>query len=556
MTQRYPHVNKMNQYCRDVISGKIDACLYVQQACQRHLSDLKKSQSKSYRWKFDKEKAERACEFIECLVHVKAKWAGSYLILEPWQCFIVCSIFGWVDKTTGFRRFTKASVYVPRKNGKSPLAAGIALYMFLADSEMGAEIYVGASTEKQAWEVFRPAKDMVNKSPDIKEYFGVEVFAKSMFHTETASRFEPVIGNPGDGGSVHLAVIDEFHEQPTDALYSTMSTGTVARDQPLILVISTTGVNLACPCKDDFDYLIEILSGAIEDDRFFGIIFSIDKGDDWQDFKNWIKANPNYNISVSHDKLYEKYLTALQKPSERNKILCKHLNLWLSVDTAWMDLPKLLKCCDVKLLIDSMKGKRCVGALDLASKLDLCSFAQVFWDEFKVYGFCKFYLPRETVEKPENTHYQTWEHEERLTVIEGQRIDYSVIKEDVVNFHSMFQPDCIAYDPTFAAQLSFDLQGEGVNMVEVRQVVLQFSDPMKELEADIYSQVFQYNGCPIIYWCFSNVVAHYDKKDCIYPNKPNRKSKIDGVVALIMAYNAMMRLKSTPKEPEPGIIVI
>ena len=552
----YPHVNKAHQYCRDVLSGKIDACLQVKQACKRHLDDLEKSRDKNYRWRFDKEKAERVCEFIECLVHVKGEWAGKLIILEPWQCFIECCIFGWVDKKTGYRRFTKAEIYVPRKNGKSVLAAGTADYMFLADGEAGAEVYSGATSEKQAWEVFRPAKQMIEKSPDIKEFFGVDVFAKSMFSYESASRFEPVVGKPGDGSSPHLATVDEYHEHDTSELYDTMATGMGARRQPLMFVISTAGVNLAGPCKESFDELIKVLAGVTENDRLFGIIYTIDKEDDWRDYKNWKKANPNYGISPTEDFIQQQYQTAMQSPGKRNIILCKHLNMWLSVNTAWMDMQKLEKCADITLVLDAMRGKRCVGALDLSSKIDLSALMLVFWDDVNVYLFGKYYSCRGTVDKPENSHFQAWEHQELLTVTEGERIDYGVIKEDVLELHANFEPDFFAFDPTFAAQLCFDLTNEGVTMVEVKQTVLQFSDPMKELEADVLSGKLRYNGCKMLTWMFSNVVAHYDKKENIFPNKTNRKNKIDGVVAAIMGYNGMMRVKTTPKAAEPGIIVI
>lgn len=552
----YPHVNKANQYCRDILSGKIDSCLYVKQACQRHLDNLEKSKDKKYRWRFDRAKAEKVCEFIECLVHVKGEWAGKLIVLEPWQCFIECSIFGWVDKKSGYRRFTQAEVYVPRKNGKSVLAAGTADYMLLADREAGAEVYSGATSEKQAWEVFRPAKLMIEKSPEVKEHFGVETFAKSCFVGATASRLEPVVGKPGDGASPHMAIVDEYHEHDTSELYDTMATGMGSRRQPLIFIISTAGVNLAGPCKESHDELAKVLSGAMENDRLFGIIYTIDKADNWQDYKNWKKANPNYGVSLTADFIQQQYQTAIQSPSKRNIILCKHLNLWLSVNVAWMDMPALEKCSDLKLVIDAMRGKRCVGGLDLSSKIDLSALVLVFWDEKKIYVFGKYYSCRGTVDKPENSHFQTWEHQGLLTVTDGERIDYGVIKEDVLELHANFEPDLFAYDPTFAAQLCFELGNEGVTMVEVKQTVLQFSDPMKEVEADIKSGRFRYDGCKMLTWMFSNVVAHYDKKENIYPNKTNRKNKIDGVVALIMAYSGMMRLKSTPKPPEPGIFII
>lgn len=556
MAERYPHVNKANQYCRDVVSGKIDACLYVRQCCQRHIDDLAKSRSKSYRWTFNKDKAEEVCEFIEHQVHVKGKWAGEPIRLEPWQCFIECCIFGWIDKKTKFRRFLEAFVLVPRKNGKSVIAAGTGNYMFLADGEAGAEVYSGATSEKQAWEVFRPAKQMIEKTPGFKDFFGVDIFAKSMFHAESASRFEPVIGKPGDGASPHCAIIDEYHEHPTSDLFDTMQTGMGARDQALMFTISTAGTNKAGPCGVYFDQCVKILVGTIQNDRVFAIMYGLDEKDDWTDIKNWKKANPNYGVSVNEDYLIQQLETAKQNPSKQNIIRCKNLNQWLSVDTAWMDIMKLAKCKDLTLIPESMTGKRCVLALDLASKIDIAALNILFFDDKEYWAFGRYYSCRATVDKPENQHYQTWELEERLTVTPGERIDFNQIEDDIKELCQQFQVDGIAYDPWQAVQLAANLTAEGLLMIETRATVQNFSEPMKLLEAAIYSNEFHYDGCPILTWMFSNVVAHYDKKENIYPNKTRNENKIDGVVALIMSMNAATRLKSTPKEPEAAVIVI
>ncbi|MBF0406462.1 MAG: terminase large subunit [Candidatus Riflebacteria bacterium] len=552
MTERYPHVNKAHQYCRDILSGKIPACLWVKLACQRHLNNLARENDKKYPFRFDREKAERICELTELQVHVKGKWAGEFIRLEPWQCFIFCSGWGWVQKKDGFRRFRLIYVEVPRKNGKSVLAAGAGNFMFLADGEGGAEIYSGATTEKQAWEVFRPAKLMIERSPDIKSFFGVETFAKSMFHFESASRFEPVIGTPGDGSSPHLAIVDEYHEHKTSDLFDTMNTGMGARSQPMMLVITTAGSNTAGPCKVLHDHIEKILQNVIENDRNFGIIYSIDKDDDWTDFEVWKKANPNYEVSINTDFLLQQYQDAMQVAAHRNIIRCKHLNQWLSVDTAWMDMLKLSKCKDVSLVVESMKDKRCVIGLDLASKIDLAAVLFLFYDDKEYWAFGKYYSPRATVDKPENQHYQTWELEERLEVTPGEVIDFGLIEEDVKSFCKQFQVDGITYDPWNATQFASNLSAQGFNMIEISPNAQNFSEPMKLLEAAIYTGYFHYDGCPVLTWMFSNVVAHYDKKENIFPNKISREKKIDGVVAMITAMNAVLRLRGAP-EQTPGI---
>lgn len=553
MLEKYPHVNKAHKYCRDIVSGKIDSCDLVRASCQRQLDDLAKE--KTSLWKFDKDKAERVCRFVEMMKHVKGKWANEQIVLQPWQCFIFCSVFGWVDKQKGLRRFREAYIEVPRKNGKSVIAAGMANYMFLADGEAGAEVYCGATTEKQAWEVFRPAKLMLEKSPKFKEVFDLELFAKSMYSHRTASRFEPVIGKPGDGASPHFAVADEYHEHPTSELVDTMITGMGARSQPLMLEITTAGTNPAGPCKTQHDYVVQILNKQLEDERVFGIIYTIDASDDWVDFNCWKKANPNYGVSVNEDYLKIQYDNARQKPSQQNINRCKHLNQWLNVDNSWLDIVKLNSCVDKDITIESLKGKRCVIGVDLASKIDMAAAVICFFDGNNYYAFCKFYLPRETVEKPENQHYQTWELSDYLTVTEGAVIDFETIKEDVLSWYMEYSAEGICYDPWQATQFSQELESAGAVTVETRQVVGNMSEPMKELEAAIYSKRFKYNGNPILYWMFGNVICHRDNKDNVYPKKAREENKIDGVVALIMCLNLAIRLKNS-KQEEPGMIFI
>lgn len=560
MSRKYPHVNTANKYCRDVINGKILACKLVKLACQRHLDDLAKEKQTEWPFRFDKDKAEKACRFAEMLVHVKGKWAGEKILLSPWQTFIYCSLFGWVFRKNGFRRFIEAYIEVPRKNGKSVLAATMANYMLIADKEAGAEVYSGATTEKQAWEVFRPAKQMIEKSPGVKNYFGIEVFAKSAFCALTASRLEPVIGKPGDGASPHCAIIDEFHEHVDSEHYDTMKTGMGARTQPLLLTITTAGTNLAGPCYLLHDKVIKILSGVLESERVFGIIYSIDDEDDWEELDNWKKANPNFGISVNEDFLLQQLETARQDIDKQNITRCKHLNQWLSVDSAWMDMQRLEKCKDPTLTREKMLGLDNVIALDLASKLDIAAQVQLFWDDDgNYYCFSRYYLPRETLTNPQTANrlsYQTWELEEYLTVTEGPTIDFSIIEDDVERDCFDFGASQVGFDPWQAVQLSQNLDRRGLQMVEVGANVANFSEPMKELQKAIYDGKFHYNGDPILTWMFSNVVCHYDKKENIYPNKMHKDNKIDGVVALIMCMNLAIRMRGSNSSDAMGVLFI
>lgn len=558
MSSMTDYAEIVNDYANDCVKGTIPCGELAVLACKRHLNDLELSKKGENEWIFDPVRAAKPCKFSKMLVHVKGEWAGQPVELTPWQIFCVGSVFGWVDRTPAhYRRFREVYIEVPRKNGKSTMLAVIGNYVFLLSNEEGAEIYCGATSERQAWEVFRPAKQMIERSPGLMNHFGVDIFAKSMFYPKKLNRFEPVIGKPGDGASPSCAIIDEYHEHPTSELVDTMLTGMGARREPLLVEITTAGVNTAGPCKIQHDFVESILRGRVKKERLFGIIYGIDKDDDWADFEVWKKANPNYGISINDEFLKEQYLTATQKPSQQNIIRCKHLNQWLNADMAWIDALKLRSCIDKSVHIEGMKGKRCVIGLDLASKIDVAALSILFWDDNgNYYSFHKFYLPRDTVTKPENQHFQTWEKEGLLTVTEGAVIDYDTIENDVLELYNAYSAEGVAFDPWQAVQLSQDLERQGVVMVETRATVANFSEPMKELEGAIYSNKYHFDGNAMIEWMFGNVVCHYDKKDNVYPNKQTNANKIDGVVALIMAMNLAIRLKTTEQEEEPGIMFI
>lgn len=535
----YPHIRDGQQYCADIISGKIPACNYVKLAVQRHLADLKKQDRKSFPFRFDERKGNRVCNFIEKLPHIKGKWAGSPIRLEPWQKFILTCLFGWVKKSDGYRRFSELYLEVPRKNAKSTLAAGIGLYMLTEDGEPGAEVYSGATSEKQAWEVFGPARLMAMRGSDhgdtFKGNYGVSVNAKNLSILHTASKFEPIIGNPGDGASPHCAIVDEFHEHKTPDLYDTMVTGMGARTQPLNLIITTAGSNLGGPCYSKRDQIVKILRGVYENDDVFGIIYTLDDEDDWTDFTNWRKANPNFGVSVYEDFLKKRYLDAKQRTDKQNIIRCKHLNQWMNAGTAWMDMQKWNRCADTTLSIDDFRGRKCIAALDLSTKIDLTAKIRLFVENGDYYIFGRYYLPESTVELGENTHYQGWVKDGWIQQTMGDTIDFELIEEELRQDCQHFEMVDIAYDPWQATQLALRMQAEGAPMVEYRNTVGTMSEPMKQVQALVYSRRIHHNGDPVLAWMMSNVVARIDKKDNIFPNKERYENKIDGVVALIMA---------------------
>lgn len=536
----YPHSQDAYVYASQVIKFHIPACKEVIQSCQRFIDDF----NRDFIFSYDPVKAEKACKFIENLPHTKGRWAAKKqdLILGRWQKFIVCNLFGWVNPS-GFRRFRKAYLKICRKNGKSILAAAIGHYMFSSDDEFGAEVYSGATTEKQAWEVFGPARLMALRTSDYTDHYGIEVNAKNLNIVENGSKFEPLIGKPGDGASPSCAIVDEYHEHDTDDFVQTMETGMGAREQPLLLVITTAGDNISGPCYDMESECKKLLDGVFEDERIFTLIFGIDEGDEWTDPIVLQKANPNFDVSVSGEFLLAQQKEAIRSAAKQNAFKRKHLNVWVGAHTAFLNMEDVRKCSE-DLNIESFVGFNCVIPIDLASKVDIVATPKVFSNEINgkihYYFFSKFYIPEETALDPKNDRYQKWVIDGHLIATDGNEVDFNEIQADIKDDMDKYGANEITYDPWRATQLAQGLQTDGANIVEFRNTVQNMSPAMYELEAAIRSGRFHYDGNPVMTWMLSNLVAKIDAKENVYPRKQKPENKIDGVVALIMAVGRIM----------------
>jgi phage terminase large subunit-like protein len=556
-----PYAAIAEQYARDVTRGKIPACKSIRLQAQRFLDELKLQRKKDFPFRFDTEKASRVCRFIERLPHSKGKWARSKqtLRLEPWQVWILVCTFGWLRKKDGTRRFRVLFVVVPRKNGKSALSAGIGLYMLCADGEFGAEVYSGATNEKQAWEVFKPAKLMAARTPALLAKFGIAVNAKALVRVGDESKFETIVGDPGDGQSPSCSIHDEYHEHADDGQVDTMQTGMGARDQPLQVLITTAGDNLAGPCYARIQEEREKLAGIghnggppLEDETFF-VEYTTDEDDDWKSEAALRKANPNFDISISGDFLRARQRDAISTPRKSGVFKTKHLNLWVAAKAAYFDIEAWRRCRDVNMpiravdamLIERLLGRRCVASMDLASKVDIAALELLFPpigakatrdDPYIRIGF--YFVPSETVLKV--PAYQAWDAKGLLNVTDGEIIDYDEIIEVLREVRSLFQLEVVAYDPHQATYMVTTMMKEGFPVLEYRPIVLNFSEPMKELDALTRAGTIAHGGCPVMEWEMNNVVAQADAKDNVYPRKPREEAKIDNPVALIAALGVAM----------------
>ena len=539
---QHPHVAAAESWVTGVLAGLIPACKWVRLACQRHRRD---SARRDWKFRFDADKAERACKFIENLPHIKGKWARekSLIKLEPWQCFKTVSVFGWVHAATGLRRFRKADILEPRKQGKSVWAAAVGLFMLTADGEFGAEVYSGATSEKQAYEVFGPARLMAMASTGLSRTFGVQVNVSNINVVAKNSKFEPIIGKPGDGASPSCSITDEFHEHQTPDQYDTMLTGMGAREQPLALVITTAGDNVSGPCYDHVLSGRKVLEGVVEDDELFYLEFGIDEDTDWTTPEALRMANPNLGVSVSEDFLRARQAEAIRNPREQGRFRTKHLNCWVNSRSAYFNMAKWAACRTAPALDDMPPGAECYLGLDLASKVDIAALEMIFpmGDGTSVrHGIA--YLPEATVDDPANSHYAGWRIDGRLVVTDGEVTDYGRIRDDILDLCGRFRVVEVAYDPFQATMLVSELMAENVPVVEFRPTVLTMSEPMKHLDALLASSRLRHDCGPNdpMTWMMSNVVAKADAKDNVYPRKEKNELKIDGPVALMMAIGRMM----------------
>lgn len=534
-----------------MVAGKVQVCRYVELACKRQLDDIARAEagkpfSDGNRYTWDTDKAERLCKFIEMLPHTKGRWAAKQqmLKLEPWQCFVRTTVFGW-KRENGFRRFRESYEEIPRKNGKSPIAAAVGLFMLTKDGEYGAEVYSGATTEKQAWEIFRPARMMARRSPTFLEAFNVQVNASNLCVVEDQSRFEPIIGQPGDGAAPSCALLDEFHEHATPEQYDTMVTGMVGREQPLMHIVTTAGVDTSGPCYEKRREVIQALEGNLPNEELFGIIYTIDDDDDWSSELALIKANPNLGVSVDRDTLIAKQKQAIRVASKQGAFKTKHLNMWVGARSAFLNMfawdqgPK-------RKSLEELKGRPCFAALDLASKVDVAAKVLLFppfEDDplYHVHG--AYYLPEALVEKGASAnahHYDTWAKQGLMTLTPGEVIDFDVIMDDLRKDRTLYSVTEIPYDPHQATHLASTMLAEDAPMVEMRPLVLTFSEPMKQIDALVRQRKLAHGGCPVLRWMASNVIAKRDAKENVYPRKETEDAKIDGIVALIMALGRFM----------------
>lgn len=540
MTKKHT-LHRAEQYAEDVRSGKVVACHWVKQAVERYYNDMDQALDKG--WIFSRQHAERAINFIEHLRHVKGKWAGQYLKLEPWQCFIVWNIFGWLLAGSKSRRFTEAYVELARKNGKSTLAAGIALYLEFADKEMGAEVYSVATTRDQARICFKYAQDMVRFS-DLKKY--ALVTRDAIAYEPMGCTYKPLSSDARnlDGCHSHGVIVDEYHAHRTDEVYDVMQTSMGARQQPLMLIITTAGLNTSVPCFAYRKTMTQVLDGAVDADRNFAIIYTLDEMAEVDDPSMWIKANPCYGVSLSEEWLSDQYEKMKREPSKIANIMTKSFNVWMDAPTVWIPDASWSEIESVVPMAD-LEGKECIGALDLAAVNDYCSFAMKFNVGGRHQFLWRFYIPEDKYRQRydmqrENANIDEWVRKGYITVTPGNVTDYDYIITDIAELSKKYKITAIAYDPWNSSSIVPKLVEQGAQMHPFTQTISNYAMPTKEFERLVGMGAIDHYNNPVARWMLSNVVIREDANGNKRPDKAKSSEKIDGIVAAIMALGQAM----------------
>ena len=548
------------EYARRVSVGEIPACKWTQLAIDRQIADLDKSTSDAWPWVFDADRASRPCEFLELLPHIKGKWARDRRLIEldAWQCFVVTTVFGWVHRTTGLRRFREAYIEVPRKNAKSTLSSGIALYMLSADGEHGAEVYSAATTRDQARIVFDDAKAMAERVPDMRTYLGVAILTHSITVAHTSSKFSPLAAEAStqDGLNVHCAVIDELHAHKKRDLYDVIDTARGAREQSLLWLITTAGSDRSGICYERRTHITKVLDRVIEDPSMFGIIYSIDDSDDPFLPASWAKANPNWMVSVLPDDMEAAARKAAAMPSALSNFLTKRLNVWVNGESPWMDMRAWERCADTEMQLSDFAGEECFMGLDLAQKKDFAALCLVFRRGEVWHVFTRLYLNELAVQESGNAHLSGWARSGYVQVTDGDITDFDVLAEDLRKYCKDFDVQEIAFDPALSMYFAGKLIEEGLPLVEIAQRALFFTPPLLQVENLVLEKKLKFDGNPVMTWMVSNLVVKVSKfNELRSPTKERPENKIDGPMAMLMALGRAMAV-SQSTDIQQGFVIL
>ena len=497
---------------------------------------------------YDKASADYAVAFIESLCHTKGTWAGKPFALIGWQEQIIRDLFG-VVKENGYRQFNTAYIEIPKKMGKSELAAAVALLLTCGDGEERAEVYGCAADRQQASIVFEVAADMVRMCPALAKRVKINASMKRMIYLPTNSFYQVLSAEAYSkhGFNIHGVVFDELHTQPNRKLFDVMTKGSGdARMQPLYFLITTAGTDTKSICYETHQKAKDILEGRKIDPTFYPVIYGAEESDDWTDPKVWKKANPSLGITVGIDKVKAACESAKQNPAEENAFRQLRLNQWVKQAVRWMPM-HLWDKCGFATNEDDLEGRVCYGGLDLSSTTDITAFVLVFppLDEDDKYIILPyFWIPEDNLDlrvRRDHVPYDVWERQGFLQTTEGNVVHYGFIEKFIEELGERFHIREIAFDRWGAVQMMQNLEGMGFTVVPFGQGFKDMSPPTKELMKLVLEQKIAHGGHLVLRWMMDNIFIRTDPAGNIKPDKEKSTEKIDGAVATIMALDRAIR---------------
>lgn len=514
---------------------------------------------------FDEQAAQLAMDFFpEVLTHVKGEKAGQPFYLEPWQQAIIGNIFGWKRKD-GTRRYREVLIYLPRKNGKTCIAAGIINYVLFCEDEAGSEIYSAAADREQATLVFDQAAGMVRQSSQLDNR--ATILKKTILRRDLAGTYKAISAEAATkhGYNTHCAIIDELHAQPNRELVDVLITSTGARRQPLIIHITTADFDRESICNEKLDYACKVRDGIIEDVSFLPVVYEASLDADWTDPEVWRQVNPNLNVSLSEEYLIRECQRAVDTPSFEGTFRRLHLNVKTEQEVRWLPMEKWDACIDDNIDHGSLVGRECYAGLDLSSTRDITALELIYPDrDSGTYILTShFWIPADGArlrEKRDRVPYLTWERQGYIHFTPGNVIDYRYIRQQINEIAEHYDIKEIGYDPYNATQLAIQLQDEdGLPVKVFRQGMISMNEPSKEFERLILAQKMQIEPNPVLRWMASNVAVKTDPAGNIKPVKPEHKDpkRIDGIVGAIMGIGlAMVASEAGSIYDQRGILTI
>mgnify|MGYP001940129277 CR=1 FL=1 len=532
-------MNYVQEYFNEMQAGRIVVSNRVYRQYEKLVNEIKHHD----KYIFDEEKAQRPIEFIERFCkHSKGQWAGKPIELELFQKAYISALFGFVDKKTGYRRYTESMFYVGRKNGKSTMLAGIALYMLIADKEGGSEVYSIASKRDQANILFDEAHNMVKQSPYLSKH--VRKRKSDLYFSHTFSKFMALGKNSNslDGLNAHLTVIDELHSIQDRNLYEVMKQSQSARQEPLLIMITTAGAIRGTIFDDMYEYACNVVDGTFTDENFLPVMYELDEKKEWLDPTKWQKANPALGSVKKLEDIERKVERAKNNPNELTGLLTKDFNIRETVHSAWLTFDDINN--EETFNIDDFKGYYAIGGVDLSITTDLtcATILMVDKDTQKRYVHQMYWLPKDSFEyrvTVEKIPYDKWLEQGLLRLCNGNTINYSDVTAwflEIVNDYGI-TPLWIYYDSYSARYFVDEMEQHGFEMIRCIQGAKTLSLPMQNLGADLKAKKINYNNHPILKWCLTNTGTEQDRNGNIVPVKnQSPKMRIDGTASLLDSY--------------------